>query len=112
MSTVDIFDAAVDGKLAEESAPEAVRALLRVAHEVGRAFASSRLDTGDRERIYTRSLALLGDAVDEHRRGWQRVLRIEHPVPALVGAAALTLGAAVGWAVLHGRRSHTRPLAA
>jgi len=56
----------------------------------------------------SRSLSLLEEAVDEQRRGWQRALRVHRRAPVLVGgAAALTIGAAaIGWAVLHGRRSH------
>ncbi len=56
---------------------------------------------------------MLESAVDEQRRGWQRVLRLRRPAPVLVGgAAALTLGAAaLGWALLHGRAPAT-PLAA
>ena len=51
--------------------------------------------------------------MDEQRKGWQRALRLRRPAPMLVGgAAALTIGAAaIGWAVLHGRRSH-EPVAA
>ncbi len=77
------------------------------------ALASSRLSRADQDRIYARSLAMLEAAVDEQRRGWQRVLRVRRPAPVLVGgAAALTLGAAaLGWALLHGRRSH-QPVAA
>ena len=56
---------------------------------------------------------MLEAAVDEQRRGWQSVLRLRRPAPLLVGgAAALTIGAAaLGWALLHGRRSH-QPVAA
>lgn len=84
-----------------------------MADEVADALGSMRLSRAEQERIYTRSLALLEMAVHEQRRGWQRVLRLERRAPLLVGgAAALTLGAAaLGWAVLHGRRSD-EPVAA
>jgi hypothetical protein len=84
-----------------------VRELLAIAAEVAEALAAARLTRAEQDRIYARSLAMLEDAVHEQRRGWQRLLRVERPAPVLMGgAAALTLGAAaVGWAVLHGRRS-------
>ncbi len=80
---------------------------------MAQALTSSRLSRADHDRIYARSLAMLEAAVDEQRRGWQRVLRVRRPAPVLVGgAAALTIGAAaLGWALLHGRRSH-QPAAA
>jgi hypothetical protein len=83
--------------------------LVTLAAVVADALASARLTGAEQDRIYARSLALLEEAVREQRRGWQRVLRLERSAPVLVGgAAALTIGAAaIGWAVLHGRRSHT-----
>jgi hypothetical protein len=113
VTTADILDRALDGGGSGQQAPASVRALLDVAAEVAQALAESRLTRAEQDRLYARSLAMIEEAVRQQRSGWQRVLRIERPAPVLVGgAAALTLGAAaIGWAVLHGRRSH-RPLAA
>jgi hypothetical protein len=104
----DILDRALDEGRTGRGTPETVRALVELAGQVAEALSSSRLSRADQDRIYARSLAMLEAAVDEQRRGWQRVLRLRRPLPVLVGgAAALTIGgAAVGWAVLHGRRSH------
>ncbi len=110
MTTADILDRALEGG---ERVPSSVRGLVEIAGEVAAALTSSRLSRADQDRIYARSLAMLEAAVDEQRRGWQRVLRLQRPAPVLVGgAAALTIGAAaLGWALLHGRRAH-QPLAA
>jgi hypothetical protein len=104
----DILDRALDQGHPGRGAPASVRGLVELAGEVAEALASLRLSRADQDRIYARSLALLEAAVNEQRRGWQRALRLRRPLPVLVGgAAALTIGgAAVGWAVLHGRRSH------
>jgi hypothetical protein len=112
VTTADILDRALEGTTGRR-VPASVRGLVDMAAEVAQALTSSRLSRADQDRIYARSLAMLEAAVDEQRRGWQRALHVRRPVPVLVGgAAALTLGAAaVGWAVLHGRRSH-QPVAA
>ena len=109
MSTADILDRALDGSA---RSPASVRGLVDIAGEVGQALTAPRLSRADQDRIYARSLAMLEAAVDEQRRGWQRVLRVQRPAPVLVGgAAALAIGAAaLGWALVHGRRS--QPLAA
>lgn len=113
MTTADILDRALEGGGSRKQAPASVRPLLDVAAEVAQALAASRLTRAEQERIYARSLSMLEEAVRQQRRAWLRVLRMERPAPVLVGgAAALTLGAAaIGWALLHGRRSHP-PLAA
>ncbi|HEY7926279.1 MAG TPA: hypothetical protein VIG86_02530 [Candidatus Dormibacteraeota bacterium] len=113
MNSADILDGALENRGSNRQAPASVQGLVDVATEVVQALAASRLSRAEQERIYARSLALLEEAVRAQRRGWQRVLHLEGPAPVLVGgAAALTLGAAaIGWAVLHGRRSHP-PLAA
>ncbi len=113
MKPADILDRALDGRANGKQAPASVRALLDVAAEVAEALTAVHLTRAEQERIYSRSLAMLEEAVHEQRRGWQRVLHLEPPAPVLVGgAAALTIGAAaIGWAVLHGRRTHA-PLAA
>jgi hypothetical protein len=113
VNTADILDRGLESRRSGNQAPASVRALLDVAAEVATALAETRLTRAEQDRIYARSLALLEEAVHEQRRGWQRVLRLERPAPVFVsGAAALTLGAAaIGWALLHGRRSHP-PLAA
>lgn len=113
MSTADILDRALEEDGSGRRVPASVRALLDVAAEVAEALATTRLSRAEQERIYARSLAMLEEAVRDQRRGWQRVLHMERPAPVLVGgAAALTLGAAaIGWVLLHGRRSHP-PLAA
>jgi hypothetical protein len=103
VSLVDLLDRALDGH------PDpAVSSLVTVAREVADALASQHLGSGERDRIYARALTLLEDALQQNRRGWQRVLRAARPLPVIVGgAAALTLGAAaIGWAVVHGRRPH------
>ncbi len=84
-----------------------------MAAEVAERSRGVRLSRADQDRIYARSLAMLESAVNDQRSGWQRALRLRRPAPLLVGgAAAVTIGAAaIGWAVLHGRRSHG-PLAA
>ncbi len=108
MNPVDMLDRVLDQGDGDRGIPASVRGLVDVATEVAEALASSRLSRADQDRIYARSLAMLEAAVDEQRRGWQRALRLRRPVPLLVGgAAALTIGgAALGWALLHGRRSH------
>ena len=113
MNQAEILDAVLDGDRDGARAPSAVRALVSMAEEVSGALASLRLTGAEQDRIYARCLAILEEAVHEHRRGWQRVLHIERRAPVLVGgAAALTLGAAaIGWAVLHGRHPD-EPLAA
>ncbi len=113
MTTADILDRALEDGGSRRHAPASLRALLDVAAEVAEALAATRLTRTEQERIYARSLAMLEEAVHEQRRGWQRVLHLDRPAPVLVGgAAALTLGvAAIGWAMLHGRRAHP-PLAA
>lgn len=113
MNAADILDRALESRGSGKKPPATVRALLDVATEVATALAETRLTGAEHDRIYARSLAILEEAVREQRRGWQRVLHVQRPAPVLVGgAAALTLGAAaIGWAVLHGRRSHP-PLAA
>jgi hypothetical protein len=94
-------------------APAPVRDLVGIATEVADALHAIRLSAADQDRIFARSLAILEDAVHEQRRGWQRALHLGRPAPALLGGAALTLGAAViGWALLHGRRSTSHPMAA
>jgi hypothetical protein len=104
----DILDDALERGNAARGGPASIRALVELAGEVAEALSSARLSRADQDRIYVRSLAMLEAAVNEQRRGWQRALRLRRPLPVLVGgAAALTIGgAAVGWAVLHGRRSH------
>jgi hypothetical protein len=111
VTTADILDRALEG--GGRRTPASVRGLVDIAAEVAQALTSSRLSRADQDRIYARSLAMLEAAVDEQRKGWQRVLRLQRPAPILVGgAAALTIGAAaLGWALLHGRRSH-QPAAA
>jgi hypothetical protein len=113
MTQADILDAALERGGSERRTPASVRALVTLAAEVADALTSAGLSRAERDRIYARSLALLEEAVHEQRRGWQRVLRLERSAPVLVGgAAALTIGAAaIGWAVLHGRRAHA-PVAA
>jgi hypothetical protein len=113
MTPADSLDRALERSGAGQQAPASVRALVTMANEVADALSSVRLNRNEQDRIYARALAMLEDAVHEQRRGWQRVLHLEGPAPVLVGgAAALTLGAAaIGWAVLHGRRPH-QPLAA
>jgi hypothetical protein len=113
VTTSDILDRALEDGGSRKRVPASLRALLDVAAEVAEALAATRLTRAEQERIYARSLAMLEEAVHEQRRGWQRVLHLDRPAPVLVGgAAALTLGAAaIGWAVLHGRRAHP-PLAA
>jgi hypothetical protein len=112
MTTAEILDRALEVGTGRR-APASVRVLVDMAAEVAEALSSSRLSRADHDRIYARSLAMLESAVDEQRRGWQRVLGARRPAPVLVGgAAALTIGAAaLGWALLHGRRSH-QPAAA
>jgi hypothetical protein len=106
VNAADVLDIALERR-GGAPATASVRALVAMAGEVADALASVRLSRAEHERIYARSLSLLGDAVQEQRRGWQRVLRPESRAPVLVGGAALTLGAAaIGWAVLHGRRAH------
>jgi hypothetical protein len=113
VTTSDILDRALEDGGSRKHVPASLRALLDVAAEVAEALAATRLTRAEQERIYARSLAILEEAVHEQRRGWQRVLHLDRPAPVLVGgAAALTLGAAaIGWAMLHGRRAHP-PLAA
>jgi hypothetical protein len=107
VNTADILDRVLDGADSRR-VPASVRSLVDLATEVAQALASSRLSRADQDRIYARSLAMLEAAVEEQRRGWQRALHVRRPAPILVGgAAALTLGAAaLGWALLHGRRAH------
>lgn len=116
MNPVDILDRALQrDDLSDNTTPASVRALLAVATEVTEALASARLTRAEQDRIYARSLAMLEDAVHSQRRGWRRALDLDRPRPAIVGgaAAALTIGAAaIGWAVLHGRRGGARPIAA
>lgn len=106
MNSADVLDNALeqnDGRRVSSS----VRALVAMAGEVAEALGSVRLSRAEQERIYARSLSLLEEALHEQRRGWQRALRLDRRAPVLVGGAALTLGAAaIGWAVLHGRRGH------
>jgi hypothetical protein len=112
VNPADILDRALEGH--RYTRPSAsVRGLIDIATEVGEALTAVRLSRADQERIYARSLAILESAVNEQRRGWHRALHVRRPAPMLVGgAAALTIGAAaIGWAVLHGRRSH-EPVAA
>ncbi|MBJ7593724.1 MAG: hypothetical protein JF886_02495 [Candidatus Dormibacteraeota bacterium] len=112
MNPAEILDRALEAGATGRTAPASVRGLLDVATEVAQALTASRLSRADHDRIYARSLAMLEAAVDEQRRGWQRALHPHRPAPVLIGGAALTLGAAaLGWAVLHGRRSHA-PVAA
>jgi len=112
VNPADMLDRALEGDRVTRP-PAAVRGLLDIATEVAEALMAVRLSRADQDRIYARSLAMLESAVDEQRRGWQRALHVRRPAPVLVGgAAALTIGAAaIGWAVLHGRRSHV-PVAA
>ena len=113
MTQADLLDAVLERERRADQAPASVRALVNMANEVSAALSALRLSRAEQERIYARSLAMLEEAVHEQRRGWQRVLHFERPAPVLFGgAAALTIGAAaIGWAVLHGRRPH-QPLAA
>lgn len=112
MNTADSLDRALE-RGSDNATPASVRALVNVAAEVAEALAAARLSRSEQERIFARSLALLEEAVNEQRRGWQRVLHLERPAPVLVGGAAvLTIGAAaIGWVMVHGRRSHA-PIAA
>lgn len=105
MKQADVLNAFLESDNATGHASASVRALVSMADEVSDALSSLRLSRVDQERIYARCLAMLEEAVNEQRRGWQRVLHLERPAPVLVGgAAALTLGAAaIGWAVLHSR---------
>jgi hypothetical protein len=113
VNQADILDRALERDARPDQAPASVRALVALANEVADALSAARLSRGEQQRIYARSLAMLEDALHEHRRGWQRVLHLERPAPAIVGGAALTIGAAaIGWAVLHGRRGASRPIAA
>lgn len=111
MNQADILDRALERGGSERST--SVRALVAMANEVADALSAVRLPRAEQDRIYARSLAVLEEAVREQRRGWQRVLHLERSAPVLVGgAAALTIGAAaIGWVVVHGRRSHG-PIAA
>ncbi len=112
MNTADSLDRALE-RGSDNATPASVRALVNVAAEVAEALAAARLSRSEQERIFARSLALLEEAVNEQRRGWQRVLHLERRAPVLVGGAAvLTIGAAaIGWVMVHGRRSHA-PIAA
>jgi hypothetical protein len=113
MNLADMLDRELERGARAERAPVAVRELLGMAAEVVDALAAVRLSSVERQHIYARSLAMLEAAVHEQRRGWQRALRLERPAPAIVGGAALTIGAAaIGWAVLHGRRGPARSVAA
>ena len=113
MKPVDLLDRALDAAVPGAPAPASVRELLDVASEVADALRAVRLDAGDRERLYARSLGLLEDALRGRRRGRPRALRLHRSTPALLGGVALTIGAAaIGWALLHGRRAPARPLAA
>ena len=113
MRRAELLDRGLQRGTAPEDAPKPVRDLLSMAAEVVDALAAVRLSEADHQRIYARSLALMEHALGEQREGWQRVLHLKHRAPAIVGGAALTLGAAaVGWAVVHGRRASSRPLAA
>lgn len=107
MNTADLLDQVLEDGGTVRTVPASVRALLQVAAEVADALAPASLSRADRDRIYARSLAILEAAVDEQRRGWQRILR-PRPAPLVIGgAAAVTLGAAaIGWVVLHGRRAN------
>jgi hypothetical protein len=106
VNSVDVLDSALE-QSGGGQASASVRALVAMAGEVADALGSVRLSRAEQERIYARSLSLLEEALHEQRRGWQRVLRLDSRAPVLVGGAALTLGAAaIGWAVLHGRRAH------
>jgi hypothetical protein len=111
VNQADMLDRALEKEGSERST--SVRALVAMANEVAEALGAVRLPRAEQDRIYARSLAMLEEAVREQRRGWQRVLHLGRPAPVLVGgAAALTIGAAaIGWAVVHGRRSHA-PIAA
>ena len=113
MNPADVLDRALETGGSGRTVPASVRGLLDAATEVAQALTATRLSRADQDRIYARSLAMLEAAVHEQRRGWQRALHLRRPAPVLVGgAAALTLGAAaIGWAVLHGRRSQA-PVAA
>jgi hypothetical protein len=105
MNPVELLDRALQRGAGSGHAPRTVRALVAIADEVTDALGSTRLGQAERDRIYARSLAMLEAAVDEQRRGWQDALRGRRAAPALIGGAALTIGAAaVGWALLHGRR--------
>lgn len=113
MKAVDVLDRALQNSTAAEHAPASVRELLSIAAEVVDALGAVRLSAADQQRIYARSLALVEHALDEQRRGWRRVPHLDRRVPAIIGGAALTLGAAaLGWAVLHGRHASSRPAAA
>ena len=113
MNPADALDSALERGGRADRAPATVAALVRIAAEVSDALADAGLDRADRDRIYARSLALLEVAVHENRRGWQRVLRLERRTPVVIGGAALTIGAAaIGWALIHGRRTGSRPVAA
>jgi hypothetical protein len=105
----DILDRALERGGSGRQAPESVRALVSTAKEVAEALAALRLTRGEQERLYTRALALLEGAVHEQSRGWQRILRTKRRAPVIVGgAAAVAVGiAAIGWAVLRGRRAVT-----
>jgi hypothetical protein len=108
LNPADMLDRALESGRAGNRPPASIRGLLDVAGEVAEALTGMRLSRADQDRIYARSLSLLEDAVHEQRRGWQSALHVQRRAPVLVGgAAALTIGAAaIGWAVLHGRRSH------
>ena len=112
MNPADMLDRALEGHRPAR-APASIKGMLDIASEVAEALTAARLSRADQDRIYARSLAILESAVDEQRKGWQRALHVRRPAPVVVGgAAALAIGAAaIGWAVLHGRRSHA-PVAA
>ena len=113
MRAVEAFQRALDQGGDPGRAEASVRELVALAAEVTDALVATRLSGADRERIYARSLGLLEQAIEGNRRRWLRVLGRDRRAPALVGGAALTLGAAaVGWAVLHGRRGSSRAVAA
>lgn len=113
MNPADLLDHALERSGAPDVAPASVRNLIAVAAEVADAISATRLSHADQQRIYERSLAMLEEALHDHRRGWQRALRIQPRGPALMGGvAALSIGAAaIGWAVIHARRGLRRTAA-
>lgn len=102
MNPIDILDRVLDDG---GPGPGTVGALVDLAAELRQVLGESVLRPGDHDRIYARTLALLGEAIDDNARSWHRLLRTARPAPLLIGgaAAAAVVGAAVGWGILHSR---------
>jgi len=88
----------------------AVRDLVELANELGRVLPARRLSDSARAEIYSRALAMAG--AHDWRMPWRR-LGVDRRTSAVLGAAAVVTlaGAAIGVALLRGRRQHV-PVAA